>query len=106
MIEDDAGARREIAARIGQLGRELSHMAPRDQMRSLLSIKAFAQAHRLTAVASLAHALEGDLLAHGAEAPFHAYLDRMLDAVDVGEEAQPRFVELALATLGAGLAFA
>ena len=106
MVEYSAGARRDIAARVGQLGRELSHMAPRDQMRSLLSIKAFAQAHCLTAVASLMHALEGELLAHGAEAPFRAYLDQIPDVVDVGEEALPRFVELSLATLGAGLAFA
>ena len=98
--------RREIAEDIRQLDRELARLAPREQMRRLLSIKARAQAQGLRAVASLAHALERDLLAHGAEVPIHNYLDRMLDAVEVGDDEQPRFVELALATVGAGLAFA
>jgi hypothetical protein len=106
MVTDAGGVRRDIAGRIEGLGRELTHMAPREQMRALLAIKAQAQTHRLSAVASLAYALEGDLLAHGAEAPVHAYLDHMLDALDLAEDEQPRFVELALATLGAGFAFA
>lgn len=106
MVTDIVGARREIADRIDRLARGLARTAPRDQMRSLLAIKALAQTHRIGAVASLAHALADDLLAHGAEAPIHAYLDHMLEAVDLGEDEQPRFVELALASVGAGLAFA
>jgi hypothetical protein len=107
MIEIETGAaRREIAARIEALDHELARLAPREQMRRLLSIKGLAQLHGLRAVASLAYALESDLLAHGAEAPIHAYLDRMLDAVEVGDDDQPRFVDLALATVGARLALA
>jgi hypothetical protein len=102
----DLAERREIAEDIRRLNRELTRLAPREQMRRLLSIKATAQTLGLRAVASLAHVLEGDLLAYGAEVPIHSYLDRMLDAVDVGDDEQPRFVELALATVGAGLAFA
>jgi HPt (histidine-containing phosphotransfer) domain-containing protein len=98
--------RREIAEDIGRLDRELARLAPREQMRRLLSIKSMARTQGLRAVASLAHALETDLLAYGAEVPIHSYLDRMLDAVEVGDEQQPRFVDLALATVGAGLAFA
>ena len=106
---DDIGrgpARHEIADHIERLDRELARLAPRDQMRRILLIKGLAQGHGLRAVASLAHALENDLLAHGAEAPIHAYLDCMHDAVDVGAEEQPRFVDLALATVGARLALA
>ena len=107
MMEIEIGeARREIAARIEALDRELARLAPREQMRRLLSIKGLAQVHGFRAVASLAHALENDLLAHGAEAPIHVYLDRMLDAVDVGADDQPRFVDLALATVGTRLALA
>ena len=107
MIQIDAGqARCEVAERIGALDHELTRLAPREQMRRLLAIKGLAQKHGLRAVASLAHALEADLLAHGAEAPVHAYLDRMLDAVEVDADAEPRFVDLALATVGARLALA
>ena len=99
-------ARREVADHIERFDREVARLAPREQMRRLLSIKGMAQVHGLRAVASLAHALESDLLAHGAEAPIHAYLDCMHDAVDVGLDEQPRFVDLALATVGARLALA
>ena len=99
-------ARHEIADHIERLDRELARLAPREQMRRILSIKGLAQSYGLRAVASLAHALESDLLAHGAEAPIHAYLDCMHDAVDVGVDDQPRFVDLALATVGARLALA
>lgn len=105
-MNSELAARREVAEHIRRLDRDLAHLAPREQMRRLLSIHMMAQAQGLRAVASLAHALEEDLLAYGAEVPIHAYLDRMLDAVDVDAEEQPRFVELALATVGAGLAFA
>ena len=106
MFTELGEARRQVAERIEQLDRELARLAPHERMRRLLSVKAMAQRHGLHAVASLAHALERDLLAHGAEAPIHAYLDRMQDAVDVGIDEQPRFVDLALATVGARLALA
>jgi hypothetical protein len=107
MDEVERGAaRREIAGYIERLDRELAQLAPREQMRQILLIKGLAQSHGLRAVASLAHALENDLLAHGAEAPIHAYLGCMRDAVDVGADEQPRFVDLALAAVGARLALA
>ena len=102
----ELAVRREIAEEIRGLDGELARLAPREQMRRLQSIKAMAQAQGLRAVASLAYALDCDLRAYGAEVPIHSYLDRMLDAVEVGDDEQPRFLELALATVGAGLAFA
>lgn len=96
----------EVVERIERLARERRQMTPADQLRALVAIRVAAQAGGCGAVVSLAHALHAELLAVGHAAPFGAYLDRMLDAVDVTTDDQPRFVDLALATLGARLAFA
>jgi hypothetical protein len=100
------GARREVAARIEALGGGRRRLPPADQMRELRAIRSLAHGAGLRAVASLAHALERELLACGDEAPFHAYLERMSDAVHLEADSQPGFVELALATVGARLALA
>ncbi len=96
----------DIAARIDWLSRERRQVAPRHLMRELRTIRGLSQVAELRAVAGLAHALESELLARGDEAPIQAYLDRMQDAVEVVADDQPRFIELALATLGTRMALA
>ncbi len=99
-------AGRDIAARIDWLNRERRRVSPRDLMRELRTIRGLSQAAELRAVAGLAHALESEVRARGDEAPINAYLDRMQDAVEVVADDQPRFIELALATLGTRMALA
>lgn len=96
----------DIAARIDRLNRERRRSAPRELMRELRTIRGLSQAAELRAVAGLAHALECELRACGDEAPIGAYLERMHDAVEVVADDQPRFIELALATLGTRMALA
>jgi|GEM_PF-4724399 len=102
----DDGMRQDIARRIDRLEGDLVRLAPREVMGQLGAIRTLAHGHGLQAVAALAHALQDELVARGREVAVRAYLERMRDAVDVDTEAQPRFVGLALATIGAGLAFA
>ena len=104
--DDKQALRREIAERIGGLNRDAVHLAPREVMRQLHAIRALSHNGGLAAVAALAGALEDELVLHGAGVAIHAYLDRMADAIDVEPDAQPRFVDLALASIGAGWAFA
>ena len=104
--QDRSIAARDIAARIDWLNRERRRLAPRELMRELRTIRSLSQVAELRAVAGLAHALESELLARADEAPIRAYLDRMQDAVEVVHDDQPRFIELALATLGTRMALA
>lgn len=97
---------RDIAARIERLNGERRRLAPHDVMRELRAVRKAAHSAELEAVATLALALEGELLSFGDEAPIHAYLDRMHDAVEVAAGDQQRFVELALAAVGTRLALA
>ena len=106
VYQDRSTAARDIAARIDWLNRERLRVNPRDLMRELRTIRGLSQVAELRAVAGLAHALEGELLARGEAAPIAAYLDRMQDAVDVVADDQPRFIALALATLGTRMALA
>ncbi|MDO9488242.1 MAG: hypothetical protein Q7J32_07695 [Sphingomonadaceae bacterium] len=104
--QDRSMAARDIAARINGLNRERRYVAPRELMRELRTIRGLSQVAELRAVAGLAHALECELIACGEEAPIRAYLDRMHDAVEVVHDDQPRFIALALATLGTRMALA
>ena len=104
--EGRAKARREVAERIEGLGRDLPTLALRDVMQRVRSLRALAHACGLRAVATLGYVLEDDLVARGREVAVADYLDRMRDAVDIEADSDPYFVELALATIGARLAFA
>lgn len=104
--DDKARLRADVADRIVRLNRDAAHLAPREVMRQLHAIRVLSRGGGLAAVAALAVALADDLAAHGAEAAIHAYLDRMADAVDLDGDEQPRFVDLALASILAGWAFA
>lgn len=99
-------SRPEIAGRIERLNRDAPRLAPRELMQQLRAVRTLSHAGGLIAVAELAHALEDELVASGAGVAVHAYLDCMRDAVDIDSDAQPRFVDLALASIGAGWAFA
>ena len=102
--EGTAKARRDVAERIDGLRRDLPLLALRDVMQRVRSVRALAHACGLRAVASLGYALEDDLVARGREVAVADYIDRMRDAVDV--DAEPNFVDLALASIGARLTFA
>lgn len=104
--QDRSMVARDVAARIDRLNRERRPVAPQELMRELRAIRSLSQAAELGAVAGLAHALESELLACGDEAPIRAYLDRMCDAIEVVHDDQPRFIALALATLGTRMALA
>lgn len=96
----------EITWRIDRLDHDFDRLPPREAMRLLSELRACSHGGGMHAVAELASWLQRDLAAHGREAPVHAYFGQMRDAVDVAPDAQPRFVELSLAALAAGWAFA
>jgi len=104
--EATAAAQREVTERIDRLERDHRSLALRDLIQRVRSLRGLAHASGLRAVVSLGYALEDELLTHGRDVAVADYLDRMRDAIDVEGDAEPRFVDLALATIGARLASA
>lgn len=94
-------ARQALQDRIEDIETALATVSDRALKQQIHSLKGLAAAYGLVVVAGLAHALEQALAEAGRQVPITAYLDRMNEALEASDPADPRLLGVLLGVIDA-----